>query len=90
MKARIIKTTVNDSVVYMPQWKPNLLVQVLQLNFEWRWFYTTHVNDNERRKRHMRKLEDAIKFIEGAPYKDPFSKLVVWVNGKVVSDDNRN
>ncbi len=90
MKTRIIKTKVNDRDVYVPQWKPNLLIQVLQLKFEWRWFYTTTVNHNERRIRYMRNLDDAIKYIEGEPYKDPFSKMVVWIDGKAVSNDYRH
>lgn len=87
MDLRIIKSEINGRAAFFPQYKPNILVQLLQLSFEWRFFKTTTVVENEARLRHFRTLDDAIKFLESGVFKDTFAKMVVWQDGKPVVPD---
>lgn len=82
MKSRIITSEIRNRVAFFPQWKPNILVQLLQLNFDWRFFRVTTVVESESKLRFFRTLEAAVEFIESGICKDPFSKMVVWQDGK--------
>lgn len=87
MKFRIVKTEIYDKEAFVPQFKPCLLIQVLQLNFEWRNFHNTTVKESDRCIRYFRKIEHAVKFIESGVYKDTFGSQVVWQDGKAVNDE---
>ena len=88
MKFRIIKTEISNKEAFVPQYKPCLLLQALQLNFDWRMFYNKPIKESDRRVVFFRQLENAVKFIESGVHRDTLASQVVWQDGRAVNHDN--
>lgn len=82
MKYRIFKSEMGGRDAFFPQYKPNILIQALQLNFDWRFFHVVMVTEVNNKIRYFRDLDAAIRFIESGACNDQFSTRVVWESGK--------
>lgn len=66
MKTRIVSGTGAFGKIYIPQYKPSLLKQLLTFNFEWQHFYLCKLRDRDKEIRSFNSLDSAIKFCESA------------------------